>query len=886
MKRLHHKKLSGAEGRKRKKEQDEEAKKSSKVMTAFLQKGKDPGTSKSVEDNNNPTPSTSTSSTNAPHYQEEDQTSSGEEQKHCEEQNYVDKLVTAQTSKQEISVQLHVNTPSGPGVLQHNELGEIIKKTVPDVIEQKDVGYLRFDTSGKAAVSDKLRTEMLMRGSGFFQNSSGPFAVKNKRSMTTAWFKRCLGKGKGEVVVRSWLVYSPIKSAVFCFSCLLFPSTETSSHCSSLELEGGFSSWKKPEKICAHENSQRHRDSFTRWKEMERCLVRSEGLIDKHLQDQIATEKEKWRQVLKRVLHCIKYLSKQNLPLRGHRETIACTETDDKNIGNFRGLLKLIAEFDPVMKSHLDYVCQNPGSPSYLSAEVQNEFIQIIASTVRNNLLNDIRRSKYYGIMFDSTPDAAHREQMSEIIRHVEINFEEKTVDVKESFLGFIQVHQKDAESTVNTIMQQLNTDSLPFEDCRSQCYDNATVMSGHKSGVQQRLATVNPKAIYVNCDNHSLNLAGVHAASHEVVMVTFFGTVQAVYVFFSRSTYRWERLKKNLHITVKAESETRWSARADAVRPIYENVGDLVQLLDTIASDMNETTDTRSEATQLQTRILSFDFFTALSFWNTLLTKIDRVQKRLQDPKMNFHEAAKDIQALQLYFLDNREEICQTSIKKAKELCDAWDVRIERRRRVKKKMAGETGDDSGLSAENEMQRLLKGTIDRMHTEMGERFIRLRNLDSKFGFLLDTKELLTTSNEADIKERCIDVANFYDTDLDGLELFSEIVDCRMLLKTRVDVTITTPQELLCFIVQYGDESVFPNLRVGLQILLTIAVSIASCERSFSKLKLILSYLRTSMGQKRLSALTLLSVEQEATNKINFDEIIDQFAAAKARKIKL
>ncbi len=41
-----------------------------------------------------------------------------------------------------------------------------------------------------------------------------------------------------------------------------------------------------------------------------------------------------------------------------------------------------------------------------------------------------------------------------------------------------------------------------------------------------------------------------------------------------------------------------------------------------------------------------------------------------------------------------------------------------------------------------------------------------------------------------------------------------------------------------------------------------------------------------MGQERLSALTLLSVEQEISNKINFDDIIDKFAAVKARKIKL
>ena len=50
---------------------------------------------------------------------------------------------------------------------------------------------------------------------------------------------------------------------------------------------------------------------------------------------------------------------------------------------------------------------------------------------------------------------------------------------------------------------------------------------------------------------------------------------------------------------------------------------------------------------------------------------------------------------------------------------------------------------------------------------------------------------------------------------------------------------------------------FPNLRISLQILLTIAVSIASCERSFSKLKFILSYLRASMGQDPIVSAILL-----------------------------
>ena len=45
---------------------------------------------------------------------------------------------------------------------------------------------------------------------------------------------------------------------------------------------------------------------------------------------------------------------------------------------------------------------------------------------------------------------------------------------------------------------------------------------------------------------------------------------------------------------------------------------------------------------------------------------------------------------------------------------------------------------------------------------------------------------------------------------------------------------------------------FPNACIAYKILLTIHVTVASAERSFSKLKLIKSYLRLTMSQKRLS----------------------------------
>ena len=138
--------------------------------------------------------------------------------------------------------------------------------------------------------------------------------------------------------------------------------------------------------------------------------------------------------------------------------------------------------------------------------------------------------------------------------------------------------------------------------------------------------------------------------------------------------------------------------------------------------------------------------------------------------------------------------------------------------------------------------------------------------------MLDVKTLLFDTDEEAICRDWTDFANFYDTDINGHELFTEIGDCRMLLPE-----LKVNQKLFClfgFIVSFRDD-VFPNLQISLHILLTISGSIASCERSFSKLKRTLSYSRASMGQDRLNDLALLNI-----GKKDFDDLIDQFATVK------
>ena len=85
---------------------------------------------------------------------------------------------------------------------------------------------------------------------------------------------------------------------------------------------------------------------------------------------------------------------------------------------------------------------------------------------------------------------------------------------------------------------------------------------------------------------------------------------------------------------------------------------------------------------------------------------------------------------------------------------------------------------------------------------------------------------------------------------------------------------------------------FPTLLTLYQLALTLPISTASCERSFSCIKRVKTYARSSMGEDRLCGLSLMSIESELTRPANFlDNVVQKFkdngiADGKIRRIVL
>ena len=79
---------------------------------------------------------------------------------------------------------------------------------------------------------------------------------------------------------------------------------------------------------------------------------------------------------------------------------------------------------------------------------------------------------------------------------------------------------------------------------------------------------------------------------------------------------------------------------------------------------------------------------------------------------------------------------------------------------------------------------------------------------------------------------------------------------------------------------------YPNAIIAYRILLTIPVTVASAERSFSKLKLLKSYLRSTMTQERLNGLATIALEIDVLEKINYEDTIEAFISTNTRRMML
>ncbi|PWA67311.1 zinc finger MYM-type protein 1 [Artemisia annua] len=321
----------------------------------------------------------------------------------------------------------------------------------------------------------------------------------------------------------------------------------------------------------------------------------------------------------------------------------------------------MLQEFDPVIKEHVRRITNDEMHVHYLGHTIQNELILLLAHEIKSKIIKKVKQAKYFSVILDCTPDTSHQEQMSLILRYVDVS--STSVSIEESFLVFLNVDETTGKRLFDTIQDELKSLDLDIDDVRGQGYDNGSNMKGKHQGVQKRFLDINPKTFYTPHGCHSLNLALCDMANTCIKSRDFFGIIQRIYTIFANSSKRWQILKNNVKgLTIKPLSITCWESRVESVKAIRFQTSDIREALLQVAESDNDSL-IQSQAKSLATNDLGdFEFLVAIVLWFEILYAVNLVSKKLQSSDMLIDIAIKEVKGLISFF----EEFRETGLSKA----------------------------------------------------------------------------------------------------------------------------------------------------------------------------------------------------------------------------
>ena len=275
----------------------------------------------------------------------------------------------------------------------------------------------------------------------------------------------------------------------------------------------------------------------------------------------------------------------------------------------------------------------------WTSPRVQNEILSIVSKFVLDHIVDQIKKAGPYSIIADETSDISNVEQVSLYIRFVHNG------EINEKFIGFMETPSTTGVSLFNLIKTALATHSIELANLVGQGYDGAANMSSERVGVSGLMQNEAPRAIYIHCFGHQLNLSTQKSMTNVTSFRNCLGTTQEVYNFIEASPKRHalfkdtqkERSEKVL--ALKSQSKTRWACRKDATSALVRR---LPAVLQTLLKVNENDPKLMSKCNGLIRIILTFDFIFSLVVVDDVLGLIDSLSQYLQSESMDVHTAKK----------------------------------------------------------------------------------------------------------------------------------------------------------------------------------------------------------------------------------------------------
>ncbi|KAJ8896478.1 hypothetical protein PR048_001822 [Dryococelus australis] len=377
---------------------------------------------------------------------------------------------------------------------------------------------------------------------------------------------------------------------VFCFVCNHFAVKDNV--CEDILLRG-YSDWKHISNIATkHENSKVHKLSLAKFQGW--LQTKQSGPVTVQINDQVTRTS-----LIREVLFC----TRQNIGLWGHRDSLdkvnykyseGCAEAQHfNNMGNFQELINLLCLENKSFSSKLNIMPQNA---KYTSNIIQNYMMQAATSVIAQDIVREIKsESTVYSLNVDEARDEWLTEQISICVRYLHNS------EIKEGFLGFMELDQLNAHALANRINFFLNSVGLDLTNCVSQPFDGASVTSGALNGVQALIRHLtNNYCTYVHGHAHRLNLILVDISKSVYFVGEIIGLLEAIYAFQYSSILRYNVFMKSqvscglnkLNVPQHSDTRARRRKKFDKLYNEAMKIAESCNILTPSPSVMSKSTD------------------------------------------------------------------------------------------------------------------------------------------------------------------------------------------------------------------------------------------------------------------------------------------------------
>lgn len=316
----------------------------------------------------------------------------------------------------------------------------------------------------------------------------------------------------------------------------------------------------------------------------------------------------------------------------------------------------------------------------------------------------------------------------------------------------------------------------------------------------------------------------------------------------------------------------TRWCVRASALARVVKCYPTLLQCLTDMTEDRAMRGDARAKIFGLVKQARTMRLYFAITCSDAIFQPAEAVARQLQNKKISASSALESITILRERIKNLRKDESVSKLMEAANVfASANNLKTPKDPRMSKTPARfrNTEESGALSSvgEGAWKRQYIEALDLVQAELDRRF--------------DQADLLTA---ADREKAVLSCANGEERSYTKISLPDAIRKDR--LKTELTLlsdvvsgkTANSVQKVAEILSQLNPQTLdlFKETRKFVELCICLPVSAASAERSFSALRRLKTWLRSSMTQKRLTHIALMHVHQNILDTVDVKELMKQF----------